>query len=129
MNTSRQTKARQALIQILRRHDSPLSLAELWEELQRTLPAVAHSTVFRLITRLEEEGQVVRVDWRERGSRYEWAGLPHHHHIVCTGCGEIRDLADSDLDFDSDRLRRATGYDVTYHSIELEGLCPRCQPA
>jgi Fe2+ or Zn2+ uptake regulation protein len=66
-------------------------------------------------------------DWRERGSRYEWAELPHHHHIVCGICGRSIDIDDDDLGFDEDRIRERTGFLINHHSIELEGICPTCR--
>jgi Fe2+ or Zn2+ uptake regulation protein len=91
------------------------------------LPRTAYSTVYRVISRLEAEGKVNRIDWRERGSRYEWAELPHHHHIVCGICGLSVDVDDADLGFSEERIRAATGFLVNHHSIELEGICPDCQ--
>jgi Fur family transcriptional regulator, ferric uptake regulator len=123
----RNTRASQLVSDVLRTYARPLSLQELHEHVQERLPRVAHSTVYRVVGRLEEAGRVRRVDWRERGSRYEWAALPHHHHIVCSLCGRSVDIDDVDLGFSEERVRKATGFLVDYHSIELEGICPGCQ--
>lgn len=77
---------------------------------------------------LEAAGDVLRIDWRERGSYFEWAADPHHH-IICRICGAIRDLNDNELGFDAHIIERITGFSVKRHSIELDGLCPTCQQA
>jgi Fur family ferric uptake transcriptional regulator len=64
---------------------------------------------------------------RERGSRFEWAERPHHHHLVCDDCGRTVDIEDRDFGFSGARLRARTGFLVEHHSIELEGTCPDCQ--
>lgn len=123
----RNTRAARLVGDLLRAYAKPLTMQELHEHVQERLPRVAHSTVYRVVCRLEEAGRVRRVDWRERGSRYEWAALPHHHHIVCSLCGRSVDIDDADLGFSEERVRKATGFVVDHHSIELEGICPACQ--
>ena len=123
----RNTRATRLVGDLLRTYARPLTMQEVHEHVRRQLPATAYSTVYRILGRLEAEGRVRRVDWRERGSRFEWAGLPHHHHIVCSLCGRSVDLDDADLGFSEERVRSATGFLLDHHSIELEGICPRCQ--
>ena len=123
----RNTRAAVLVGDLLRTYAKPLSIQELHEHVRAHLPSTAYSTVYRIVGRLEAAGRVHRVDWRERGSRYEWSGLPHHHHIVCSLCGRSVDLYDADLGFSEERVRAATGFLVDHHSIELEGICPSCQ--
>ena len=123
----RKTRISQLVVDLLQTYARPLSLRELHQHVRERLPSTAYSTVYRVISRLEAEAKVTRVDWRERGSRYEWAELPHHHHIVCGICGRSVDIDDGDLGFSEERIRAATGFLVNYHSIELEGICPSCQ--
>jgi Fur family ferric uptake transcriptional regulator len=124
----RNTAARRLVTEIFETTATPLSLRELHERVQQQLPTTAYSTIFRLAERLEKEGQITRVDWRERGSRFEWAHRPHHHHIVCSDCGHTVDIADTDLGFNERRIETRTGFRIHHHSIELEGTCPDCQP-
>jgi Fur family transcriptional regulator, ferric uptake regulator len=123
----RNTRVTQLVTELLRTHARPFTIHELHALVGEQRPRTAYSTVYRLLARLEEEEKVTRVDWRERGSRFEWSDLPHHHHIVCSSCGESTDITDTDLGFSAGRVRAATGYVVDHHSIELEGTCPDCQ--
>lgn len=122
----RNTRVTQLATEIFRETPTPLSLRELHTTVCEALPATAYSTIFRLAGRLEREGKISRVDWRERGSRFEWAERPHHHHIVCTDCGRAVDLDDGDLGFSERRIESRTGFRVKHHSIELEGSCSDC---
>lgn len=123
----RSTPATRLIASILADDPKPLSLRELHERVLHELPATAYSTVYRVVDRLERDGRVNRVDWRERGSRFEWAERPHHHHIVCGDCGRSVDVDDRDLGFSERRILERTGYRVRHHAIELEGTCPDCQ--
>jgi Fur family ferric uptake transcriptional regulator len=123
----RKTRVSGLVVDLLQTYATPLSLAELHDRVRERLPRTAFSTIYRVVSRLEAEGKVTRVDWRERGSRYEWSELPHHHHIVCGICRRSVDVDDADLGFSEERIRAATGFLVNHHSIELEGICPSCQ--
>jgi Fur family ferric uptake transcriptional regulator len=123
----RSTRVTQFVTELLRDDPRPFTIHELHARVCKRHPRTAYSTVYRLLARLEQEAKVTRVDWRERGSRFEWAELPHHHHIVCSRCGESTDVTDTELGFNAGRIRAATGFVVDHHSIELEGTCPDCQ--
>ena len=101
----RKTRVTQLVVDLLQTYARPLSLQELHGRVQERLPRTAFSTIYRVVARLEADGKVERVDWRERGSRYEWAELPHHHHIVCGICGRSVDIDDTDLGFSEERIR------------------------
>jgi len=116
-----------AVTAIFEETTAPLSLGELHRRVRAQLPSTAYSTIFRLAERLEQEGRIHRVDWRERGSRFEWADRPHHHHIRCGDCGQTVDLEDRDLGFSRRRIESQTGFRVEHHTIELEGTCADCR--
>jgi Fur family transcriptional regulator, ferric uptake regulator len=123
----RNTRVTRATTEILRAEPLPLSLRELHARVSEQLPATAYSTIYRLAERLEREGKITRVDWRERGSRFEWAEHPHHHHLVCSDCGQTVDVDDVDLGFSERRIHSRTGFRVRHHAIEIEGTCADCQ--
>jgi Fur family transcriptional regulator, ferric uptake regulator len=64
--------------------------------------------------------------------RYELAEelTEHHHHLVCSSCGLVRDLVS---DTDAERLmnvamRRAIeqGFTPATHRLDIVGLCADC---
>ncbi|HSX24356.1 MAG TPA: transcriptional repressor [Candidatus Andersenbacteria bacterium] len=124
---SRNTKTRAYIERLFSLTSEPISIRELFSEVQKKYPKTAYSTVFRIVIRLVQEEKIHPIDWRERGSRYEWAGMPHHHHITCQVCGKVQDLEDSDVNYDDEKIRKKTGFITKYHSIELEGICKDCQ--
>lgn len=123
---TRTTPTKQAVIAYLQSQHQPVSLNDIHRSVETAHPKTAFSTVFRIVQQLEQQGTVNRVDWRVRGSHYEWGERPHHHHIVCDGCGRVTDLDDHILNFDPHRIAAGTGYRVTHHTIELAGTCQDC---
>lgn len=124
---SRNTRTKEAVSQILAAYASPIALNELYEFIKVSLPKTAFSTIFRIVKQLEEEGKIIPVDWRERGSRYEWADLPHHHHIVCQQCQKVVDIDDQTLNYNERKVAEKTGFTINHHSFELEGVCAECR--
>jgi Fe2+ or Zn2+ uptake regulation protein len=126
-NTQRNTKTKMLVEHVFSATREPISVLELFSVIQKKYPKTAYSTIFRIVKQLEQSKKIHTVDWRERGSRYEWALLPHHHHIVCEKCGIIADLEDADVNYNEAKIRTKTGFIITHHSIELEGVCVNCR--
>jgi Fur family ferric uptake transcriptional regulator len=124
----RQTKTKQLVHSIISVSHSPLGLDELYDRVRDMYPKTAFSTVYRIVTGLEKKGMIAKVDFRDRGSKYEWAGREHHHHITCDRCGEVEDVKDTLMGLRVKDVAQKTGYALTAHTIELSGLCPNCQP-
>ena len=124
---TRETKTKILIAHIFQTMQKPVSLKEVFHYVQISLPKTSYSTVFRNVNLLKQTGKIIQIDWRERGSRYEWADMPHHHHIVCQICGSFTDLKECDVNFNEKKVSLVTGYIVKHHTIELEGICPKCQ--
>ena len=124
---SRNTKVKKLIVHIFQTTPKPISLQELFAYVKISLPLTAYSTVYRGVRHLQEYSHIHSVDWRERGSKYEWSDREHHHHITCQTCGKVTDLGDSDLKYDEKHINDTTGYITKHHSIELEGICAECQ--
>lgn len=124
---SRNTKTKMLVSSIFEQSEVPLLMTEVFERVQKAVPNVAYSTIYRIVQNLHEAGTLVAIDWRERGSRYEWAHKTHHHHLVCNSCGEVADVDDELLQFSTQAVAQKTGFFVKDHSIELFGECSSCQ--
>lgn len=122
----RKTKIRTLVEHLFVSSGRPLSMSGVFQDVRSVYLHAAYSTVFRIVMKLTQEGRVHAVDWKERGGRYEWTDMPHHHHIVCQICGAVADVEDDDVKYDDADIARKTGYAVKHHSIELEGVCSAC---
>jgi len=123
----RRTPAKRKIEAIFKEAKVPLSLKHVYDRTVKILPKTAYSTVYRIILTLEKQKMLTRVNWRDRGVLYEWSGRSHHHHLVCEGCDEVRDLTDQSLSYSEAGIKKSTGYVINNHSIELSGLCRVCQ--
>jgi Fur family transcriptional regulator, ferric uptake regulator len=127
----RLTPRRRSLLHILGAAGHPLTIHEILERGQ----ALAMSSAYRNLTVLEQAGVVHRLVTREDFARYELAEelTEHHHHMVCSSCGLVRDLPS---DVNVERLMKAAaarateeGFTPVTHRLDIVGLCPDCSKA
>jgi Fur family transcriptional regulator, ferric uptake regulator len=127
----RLTPRRQSLLSILGSARHPLTIHEILDRGS----GLAMSSAYRNLTVLEQAGVVHRIITREDFARYELAEelTEHHHHLVCSSCGLVRDLP---TDITLERLMRAAsaratqeGFTPVTHRLDIIGLCEDCAEA
>ncbi len=125
----RYTTGRQRVVATLQQSDRPLTMAQILA----ADTSLSQSSVYRNLTILEEVGAVTRIVTGDDYSRYELAEslAGHHHHLICTGCGDVADfsLADAVESSLDDALHKAAanaGFVATGHRLDLLGTCSNC---
>ncbi|MGE0881763.1 MAG: Fur family transcriptional regulator [Acidimicrobiia bacterium] len=126
----RYTSGRRALVDVLAAADDPLTMAAILER-DRSL---AQSSAYRNLAMLEQAGVVHRVASSDEFARYELAEqlTRHHHHLICSACGLVRDFTISDeleaqLEKALRRVARRNEFDADHHRLDLVGLCDGCR--
>jgi Fe2+ or Zn2+ uptake regulation protein len=119
------------VIEKLIRANGPRTAEEISNLLKSAVPL---SSLYRTLSVLSSNGILQRFHDGTGVARYELAEwlTGHHHHLTCTNCGSTQDI-----DFDGDAEKavsriaadagQRTGFEVTDHRLDLEGLCPNCR--
>jgi Fur family ferric uptake transcriptional regulator len=125
----RYTANRRALVQELLSARRPLAMGDLTAG-KRALP---QSSAYRNLAVLEQAGVIRKVLAEGDYARFELdEGLTeHHHHLVCSNCGRVEDVAipsgiERSLDRTLDAVARDAGFATIDHRLDLIGLCRRC---
>ncbi len=124
------TPVRVALIDILTKHQRPLSAPEIITKLGERGYHVNKTTVYRQLDTLSERGLIAETRFADRSVRYELkhADDDHHHHLVCTACHRVEDVSfHEDLERQEKIIQKTKHFKVQRHSLEFFGLCARCQ--
>ena len=122
------TKLRKAIFEILNFSKKPLSVPEIIKEIYKRDLSVNKTTVYRELKFLINANLVNEVDFGDGKKRYEIDEGRHHHHAVCVNCGAVEDIElKIDLSLDEKKIENETGFKVSQHTIELFGLCQKCQ--
>jgi len=120
----RLTKPRQAVFETLKRASTPLSHVEI----AKMIPYIDKVSVYRTIDVFLKLGIVIGVahGWKQR---YELAApfKPHHHHLLCTGCGNVEEIQSEKLEQIINILADQEEFEVKGHTFEITGLCRTCQ--
>lgn len=111
----RSTPARLAVLELLSIADKPMSHGELADQLQTA--DFDRATVFRNLTDMTEAGLLTRIDLGDHIWRFEFKAK--HPHFVCTNCGDVACLSESDIQVSSKI--------ASISEVLLKGQCGECR--
>lgn len=126
-STSRRRSTRRETVRrVIVESDGPLTVREIHERAQESIPGLGLATVYRNIKTLLEDDQAIQAVVLPDGeTRYEAAGLAHHHHFHCRSCGQVFDLEGCGVAIE-DGAKLPGGFEVESHELTLFGRCPEC---
>ncbi|MFE3515223.1 Fur family transcriptional regulator [Streptomyces sp. NPDC059166] len=122
----RMTSQRRVVAEVLDGDHVHLTADEVHLRAAERLPEISRATVYNTLGELVALGEVLEVSTVGRAKRYDPNAHHPHQHLVCSGCGAVRDVhpvgdAIGDLP-EGERFGFAVGsVDITYR-----GLCPDC---
>jgi Fe2+ or Zn2+ uptake regulation protein len=125
----RYTTKRRSLVDVLAGCEQPLTIHQILEH----EPSIPQSSAYRNMAVLEQAHAVNRIVTSDDFARFELSQelTEHHHHLICTTCGEVTDFTLS-VDFEDDlgkRLEKASreqGFAPADHRLDVLGTCARC---
>ncbi len=120
----RNTRQREKIIAAIRDAQGPLTVPEILERAQKTLPGLGVATVYRTVKLLLEDGKIQPVILPSGETRYESTGLGHHHHFHCRVCDEVYDLEECPVSVSTGKYHH--GFIVEDHELTLYGVCSSC---
>ncbi len=125
----RYTPSRRALVEALREAGAPITMGEL---LVRH-PRLHQSTAYRNLAVLEQLGVITRLlapPGAEAHHELAEPFLAHHHHLVCSTCGAMRDCvvpARLERALQAAATAATAGeFHVHTHRLDFLGTCRRC---
>lgn len=118
----RPTATRRRVCELLMAHPGGVSAEEMVVEAK----GIGRATVYRTIDLLVQEHLVCRIS-AEGSTRYALARPSHHHHMVCIGCGVVREFRDPELERALRRLKLPGSETVLGHQVDIQVLCMTCQ--
>lgn len=118
------TIPRQHVFNILQHYERPISIATIVAE----KGTVDRTSVYRTLELFAQLGiiTIVPMGWKKK---YELAGpfKPHHHHLECTGCGQLVPINAPEVEQLIDSIAAEHHYQLSSHHIELRGTCKNCR--
>ncbi|MBV8113705.1 MAG: transcriptional repressor [Silvibacterium sp.] len=120
------THQRQVIYQVLSGMHGHPSPEEVYGRVKVRIPAISLATVYKNIHVFIESGIFCTVSLHHGSLRVETNHSPHHH-LVCTGCRSITDIAAGDLGLPVKAHKLRGGFLAQRYAVDVLGLCPECQ--
>lgn len=122
------TKNRDAILEILEKSEKPLTVEEIFLILKGNSDSTCLSTVYRTMEMFDEKELVIKSNSVDDGkSRYEMNTKEHKHHVVCVACHKIIVIEECPFAEFEKALKNTINFDVTGHKFEIYGHCNECK--
>jgi Fur family ferric uptake transcriptional regulator len=123
----RNTSQRKLLLDLIQQADRHMDARELYELARQHEPAINLSTVYRNLKVFKELGLVEERHLAEEHHHYEAKPAVEHHHLVCLGCGQVREFVSPLAKRMMKEVGRKNGFEISKTEIRMEGYCPQCR--
>jgi len=122
------SRKREYVLKILYSHRSHLTPEEVYLAVKQEIdPKVSLSTVYRILSFLEEAGVVRQIDLGQEGKHYEIESGCHHDHLICSSCRKVVEFFNPDLEALQEKIASAEGFTLLGHDMKLQGICRECR--
>jgi len=121
------TGKRKKMLEILYDQDKYLSAKDIQCFLETTFPNISPDTIYRNLHTFVSMDILEQTELGgEKLFRSNCEVDEHHHHFICTECGNTKEIDNCPIDNLKTQLPGCT---VTSHRFELYGKCENCQIA
>ena len=123
----RLTRQRVIVAEALAAERVALSAQELHERIRSKRQRIGLATVYRALEAQVADGVATRLE--RPGHVYVYAACTpgHHHHLVCSRCQRVEDVAEEVVRPMLQSVRARHGFQVDHAQLDLYGLCARCR--
>ncbi|MFC7923021.1 Fur family transcriptional regulator [Streptomyces cinereoruber] len=122
----RMTSQRRVVAEVLAGDHVHLTADEVHARAVERLPEIARATVYNTLGELVALGEVVEFSTDGRAKRYDPNAHRAHQHLVCSGCGLIRDVRPAGDPLAVLLAEERFGFAVEKADVTYRGLCPEC---
>lgn len=123
----RDSRLKRKIIELILNSSKPISIPEIIEKLETQKERFNKSSLYREIKKLLSEEIIIVIDLLDGKKRYELNNDVHHHHALCTKCGNVICVdIPNNLEVVEKQLLENKGFKVTGHVLEFFGVCKDC---
>jgi len=119
------TPTRMAVLEIFLKNHKPICALYIYQKLNGK---INEATVYRMLSAFEKSDILKKIDLKKDCAYFE-LNNDHHHHIVCTKCGEIEDFKENkDIEKILEKIveKSSKFKNIKERSLELFGFCKSC---
>jgi Fe2+ or Zn2+ uptake regulation protein len=117
---------RRAVVDVFAGEHVHLTADEVLRQARQELPEISRATVYNTLADLVEMGELLVVSAGDGPKRYDPNVARPHHHLICTRCGELKDVIPDGLEVLDLSTAERHGYQLVGFDITFRGLCADC---
>jgi Fur family ferric uptake transcriptional regulator len=121
------TPQRRAVVGTIASSPDHLTPSAIYQKIHRERSDIGLVTIYRTLEILARLGLICELHAGGSCRSYTIGAPEHHHHLICSSCGEVVDFSGYDLSSLEERLSRETGFEIEDHLLEFIGLCQNCK--
>jgi Fur family zinc uptake transcriptional regulator/Fur family ferric uptake transcriptional regulator len=119
------TEQRKLIIEVFEEKNGPHTAQEIFDRVKLKNNKIDFSTIYRNLELLSSLNIINKLMISSGVSHFVLQGRRHHHHMICKGCGEMKEIDVCPFSEFEDELR-ASGFEPTEHRFEIYGYCSKC---
>jgi Fe2+ or Zn2+ uptake regulation protein len=122
------TPQRQCIFRVLHGNVAHPTAEAIYEVVAAEMPTISRKTVYQTLHDLADLGEVELLDLGTGAVRVDPNNDGAHHHLVCEGCGKVRDLS---IEFAGLEVPADAGHGFAVRRAEVvfRGRCGECADA
>lgn len=121
------TEQRRFIIKVFSENPGHHTAHEVFDLVKCNLKGINFSTIYRNLELLSTLNIINKMYIESSISHYELCGREHHHHIICKGCGETREMDICPYASLEEEKLNEIGFKATEHKFEIYGYCSKCR--
>jgi len=122
----RKTPERYAILDAIYSLDGHFDMDELYDLMMNEAKfRVSKATLYNTIILLMDAKLVVKHQFGSSSQYEKCYNMETHHHLICTGCGAVKEFYDADLEeaVSKVNIRR---FQISHYALYIYGLCSKC---
>ena len=125
---TRNTVQKSIVLQALNELANHPTADAVYDYVHASHPSISKATVYRVLNKMSDEDQVLRVRINNGADHFDHQVFPHYH-VRCIECGRVDDVIIPLLSAVEEQAAKASAYLITGCSLQFGGICPACQAA
>lgn len=119
------SRQRESIIECLKSRCDHPTADMIYMAVRETYPKISLGTVYRNLSLLVEQGEIIRISCGEGWDRYDARTSPHYH-FQCRKCGKVSDLELSPMNHID--VLAGNGFEgkIEGHFAYFYGICEEC---
>ncbi|MBD5116292.1 MAG: transcriptional repressor [Ruminococcaceae bacterium] len=119
------SKQRTLILDTIKNNPIHPTAKEVYNQAREKCPNISLGTVYRNLSALTEMGLIKHIAVSDGCDRYD-GRLDRHFHLICSGCGKVKDVELEKYFALEKYAEEQTDYKVDEIDIVMKGYCPEC---